>query len=153
MKPMYCLAFPLLLLASGSVAQPAGHPCASEVDREARLACYDRAFPPSPEVHEAARERAEAGFGLAAAKDPSRKGGRLDEDDPDRIQSRVTRVDNPGSSQRTFRLENGQAWTQTDARSAGLVRAGDTVEVRKGLMGGYLLVMPNGIAVRVRRTR
>lgn len=143
----------LLSMDMAAVAQAQTHPCASEPEAAARLACYDRAFPPPPEVHEAARERAESRFGLAAAREKEAGAAPVDARDPERIQSRVARIGNPGSAQRIFHLENGQAWIQADARSTGQVQPGDIVQVRKGLMGAYQLVMPNGVILRVRRTR
>jgi uncharacterized cupin superfamily protein len=53
---------------------------------------------------------------------------------------------------RSFNLENGQVWMQAESRSTGHVQAGDAVQVRKGLLGVYQLVMPNGVTLRVRRT-
>ncbi len=144
----------LVFAAAPLAAQPAGHACAMQPDPTARLACYDRAFPPPPEVQEAARQQAEAGFGLGSAKarqdvsEPVAVG-----EDADSMQARVERVDYHGGGLRVFVLENGQSWMQTDSRSMGHVQPGDQVLVRKGLMGGYLLVMPNGVAVRVKRLR
>jgi len=141
--------FPVaLLLASDVAAQAPTHACANEAEPAARLTCYDKAFPPPPEANEAARERAEARFGLKQADAASVEGR-----DPERIESRVTRIGNPGSAQRIFHLQNGQAWIQADARGTGQVQPGDTVQVRKGLLGAYQLVMPNGVVLRVRRTR
>jgi hypothetical protein len=149
-------ALPLLLLALALpvAAQPAGHACAGVANPAERLACYDRAFPPSPEVIEAASEQAQAEFGLDKPKDALRNPGQTPgQVDPDRIDSRVTGVSRGGDGQRVFTLENGQVWIQTDVRGSGHVQAGDTVQVRKAILGGYQLVMQNGVSVRVRRTR
>lgn len=144
----------LCFLALPLAAQPGSHPCASVVGASARLACYDRAFPPPPEVIEAAAEKAQADFGLDRPGnellDPGQTAGQAD---PERIESRVVKVDQVGGGQRRFSLENGQDWTQTDSRSGGHVQAGDVVQVRKAIFAGYHLVMPNGVIVRVRRTR
>ena len=47
-----------------TIAAEPGHACALVVDAGARLACYDKAFPLPPEVHEAAAKKAIDGFGL-----------------------------------------------------------------------------------------
>lgn len=150
---MRCLLLSLLgLFAPPLAAQQASHACASVAEPAARLACYDKTFPPPPEVIEAATEKAQADFGLNKPRDPLRNPGQsVEQADPGRIESRVTKVDHGG--QRSFHLENGQIWTQADSISSGHMQAGDTVQVRKGILGGYLLVMPNGVALRVRRTR
>lgn len=144
----------LVLAAAPLAAQQPGHACAMQPDPAARLACYDQAFPPPPEVREAARQQTEAGFGLGSAKAPQ-DGGELvtGGEGADSMRARVEKVDHLGGGLRVFVLENGQAWLQTDSRSMGHVQAGDQVLVRKGLMGGYLLVMPNGVALRVKRSR
>lgn len=148
--PKYRL--PLLFLSTLMAALPAtaqqpSHACALVPDAVERLACYDRAFPPPPEVVEAAEEKAAADFGLAPDKDQP-----LVQRQPERIEGRVAKVDYAGSI-RIVTLENGQAWTQTDARAGAHVKAGDVVQVRKAVLGGYTLVLPNGVSMRVRRTR
>lgn len=152
---MRCLLLPLLwLIAPPLAAQQATHSCANVAEPAARLACYDRAFPPPPEVIEAATEKAQADFGLDKPRGSLRNPGQTDEQaDPERIESRVAKVGHVREGQRIFTLENGQVWTQTDSRGGGHVQAGDVVQVRKGILSGYLLAMPNGVAVRVRRTR
>jgi hypothetical protein len=143
-----------MLAAAPLAAQQPGHACAMRSDPTARLACYDRAFPPPPEVREAARQQAEAGFGLEPAK-VGQDGSEpvAGAKDADSMQARVERVDYHGGGLRVFVLGNGQSWIQTDSRGTGHVQPGDQVQVRKGLVGGYLLVMPNGVSLRVKRTR
>lgn len=146
------LCLPLCLFALPAAAQPASHACATVADATARLACYDKAFPPPPEVIEEANEIAKASFGLDQPRDALRNPGATDaQADPERIESRIAEVDY--GAQRRFTLDNGQVWMQTDARSGGHVRPGDVVQVRKAILGGYTLVMPNGVTLRVRRTR
>lgn len=152
---MRCPFFLLLwLFALPLAAQPATHDCAGVAAPSARLACYDKAFPPLPEVIEAAVEKAQADFGLDNQREPLRSPGQTAEQaDPERIESRVVKVDYGSGGQRIFVLENGQVWAQTEARSSGHLQSGDPVQVRKAMLGGYHLVMPNGVSVRVRRTR
>lgn len=148
MSLLSCLALPVLAFA----ADP-GHPCASVADPAARLACYDEAFPPAPEVREAAVDQAREDFGLKreapALANPGQPASELD---PDRIESRVSKVvyHNGG---RTISLENGQSWRLTEATSRGHVNEGEVVVVRKGLMGNFMLVTAAGAGLRVRRVR
>lgn len=131
-------------------AEPA-HPCAPVLDPVERLACYDRAFPPPPEVHEAAARKAVDDFGRPPA--PQLANARpTDEADPERIQGKVARIVY-GQGTRTVTLDNGQAWMLTEATSRGPVAEGDTVAVRKGVMGNYILVTPAGVGLRARRVR
>lgn len=144
--PVLCLT--LFLIPVAAAAQPASHECAVVPDASARLACYDHAFPPPVETLQAASEKAQADFGLDAAE----QGPSLGPPQPERIQGAVAKVDQ-GRGVRVFTLDNGQVWTQTDPRTVGHVSPGDVVQVRKAILGGYTLVMPNGVSVRVRRTR
>lgn len=141
-------------IASPTAAQEATHACAGLPDPTARLACYDEAFPLAPGVVEAAMQLAEAGFGLDASTQRPRDGGMSGTpSDPGRLESRIERVSHGRGTERSFHLVNGQVWAQAEARSTGQVRAGDTVEVRKGLLGSYQLVTPAGVFLRVRRVR
>lgn len=143
----------LWLLALPVAAQQASHACANVGEPAARLACYDQAFPPPPEVIEAATEQAQADFGFNKPRDTLLNPGQaVEQADPERIESRVAKVAH-NNGQRVFTLENGQVWTQAESRSSGHVQAGEVVQVRKGMLGTYMLVMPNGVTLRVRRTR
>lgn len=143
----------VLVSPAWAIGAEGTHPCAVVVDPAARLGCYDKAFPPPPEVHEAAARKVVDEFGLdqgdarplASSQAPAVP-------DPDRIGGRVVEVDH-GNGRRRVVLDNGQAWTLTESNSAGPLRPGDEVQVRKGLMGSYLLRTPSGVTLRVRRTR
>jgi len=150
------MLFLLLWLGAPSfafAAGPAGHPCASVADPGARLACYDKAFPPPAEVLEAAARKGVDDFGLGEAPAALRNPGQAPEAaDPDSIAARVVQVDYGGGRRRIV-LDNGQAWILAESASAGPLRQGDDVRIRKGLMGGFLLTTPAGVSLRVRRTR
>jgi hypothetical protein len=148
----YCLLALLLLFALPLFAQQAPHACAEVADPAARLACYDKAFPPLPGVMEAAAEKAKADFGLHTSRESLRSSAPGAQPDQEQIEARVDKVDH-GAGQRSFQLENGQVWMQVEARSSGHVGVGDTVQVRKGVLGGFQLITPQGIALRVRRMR
>lgn len=149
-----------LLLASAlpgtTVAQPvAGHPCASTAEPAERLACYDRAFPPPPEVHQAATARAVEDFGLpqgTRAATPLRNPGQpTHEVEPDRIEVRVDRMESAGG-QRWLTFDNGQLWT-VPAGAAGALAPGDLVRITRGALGGHMLRTPGGVSLRARRVR
>ena len=147
---VFCmLSCPALAFA----AEP-GHPCALVVDPGDRLVCYDEAFPPPAEVHQAAAKKAIDEFGLGdRASTPGAPAQGLDANDPGSVVGLVAGVDYGSGGRRRVLLENGQAWTLTESSSAGPLKPGDEVLVRKGLMGSYLLRTPSGVSLRVRRTR
>lgn len=142
--------FSLLFFAPQLAAQQATHACSGVSEPAARLACYDKAFPPPPEVIAAVSEKAHAEFGLNKPRD---QGDGMEPASPERIESRVVKVDHGSNGQRSFTLENGQVWALTESRTGGHVNAGDVVQVRKGLMNGFQLVTPSGVLLRVRRVR
>lgn len=146
---LVALAFPGAILA-----QPvAEHPCASTPDPTGRLACYDRAFPPPPEVREAAAARAVEDFGLRQrsrdATPLANPGQPAHELEPDAIEARVNRVETTGG-RRWLTLDNGQRWT-VPAGASGALAAGDPVRITRGALGGHLLRTPGGVTLRARR--
>ena len=144
----------LWLVALPLAAQQPGHACAGLAAPAARLACYDKAFPPPPEVNEVAAARAQGAFGLDRPRESLRNPGQTAEQaDPERIESRVLKVDYAHNGQRSFSLANGHVWRQTESRSTGHVRVGDIVKVRKATLGSYMLMTPDGVGLRVSRAR
>lgn len=140
------------VLLAGAV-QSAEHPCAEVPDPEQRLACYDRAFPPSESVREAARQRVLDRFGRQEPPPPMRDPAAPPQaDEADRITSTITRVVHANGG-RTITLDNGQIWTLTEATMRGPTNEGDEVTVRKGAMGSYILVTAAGVGLRVKRVR
>lgn len=128
-----------------------GHTCASIARSTERLACYDRAFPPSEQARAAIARQAIEDFGMPArlASGPGQAG----EDTADRIEAKVVKVEYLASGERTLDLDNGQRWHVTEATSRGHLREGDGISVRKGVMGNYLLTTSAGVGLRARRVR
>ncbi len=143
-----------LLSPAGCVRAADSHPCARVAGAAERLACYDQAFPPPPDVREEEARRARQAFGMAPAQaraaGPDRAATPAE---PDRIEDRVAAVDYGSGGRRRISLENGQSWDVVDTTSSGPLRQGDQVVVRKGLLGGFLLTTPAGVSLRVRRSR
>lgn len=154
MPPTMMRLLPLLaLLAASPLRAQASHPCASVALPADRLACYDRAFPPPPQVREEAVRQAEADFGLDRKPPPLENPEQPAEAlDPDSVRGTVVSVTHQ-RNRRDITLDNGQVWATLEGGSKGHLRAGDTVELRRGLMGNYLLVTPAGSGLRVRRVR
>jgi hypothetical protein len=154
-NPRYWMLVGLMAGASATLAaaEPS-HPCARVADPAQRLACYDKAYPLAPGVLEQARQLARAAFGLERGKDVPRNPGQSQEEaDPDRVQGKVARVSHGNAGQRVITLDGGQTWITTEATTGAQMRPGDTVTLRKGLMGNYLLTTQGGGVVRVKRVR
>jgi hypothetical protein len=121
--------------AAGGVAALAAeqsHPCATILDDASRLACYDTAFgaPDSPR-NDAARREEKSNFSFSAVVSGlERRGDRF-----------------------VATLDNGQVWSQTETNTRIDIRVGDTVTIRRGALGSYLLSDGGGLATRVKRQR
>jgi len=48
-------------------------------------------------------------------------------------------------------LDNGQVWEQNEPMPSAIVRVGDTVTVKKAVLGSYTLVTASRVATKVRR--
>ncbi|TWT20917.1 hypothetical protein [Luteimonas wenzhouensis] len=153
--------FPVAIAFASMAYLPAGaagqdrssHPCAEIGDAATRLACYDRAFPPTEKAQEEAARGAVAAFGRERAREASGVDAvGANDAGPDQVQAVVTSVTYGPRQQRVIGLDNGQVWAQTESRSSGLVREGDTVTVRKAAFGTYML-STGSVALRVRRVR
>ncbi|HTU66234.1 MAG TPA: hypothetical protein VMF52_09800 [Steroidobacteraceae bacterium] len=136
----------LLLLMGTGVAAAADvritHPCASLGDREARLACYDAAFPPPTNATSSDREKE---FGKVKPPPPK--------DAVASVSAAVSQVERRKDGRFVATLDNGQVWSQSELQSQAVVAAGDTVTIKRALLGSFLLVTRDGIATRVKRVR
>ncbi|HET7204927.1 MAG TPA: hypothetical protein VFI92_16320 [Steroidobacteraceae bacterium] len=151
------------------VADDGTHRCASIANDQARLDCYDAAFG-RPAASSAAGMTAPAS-GVAASATPaptatakSREEFGLSEVDkrarnpqqdvePASITAQVAKLGRRPTGETIVSLADGQVWTQIESENRSRVKVGDTVTIRKGTLGSYLLVGPDGIAVRVRRVK
>lgn len=145
-------AFCLAIWADAGAAQTATHACASVAEPARRLACYDQAFPPPPEAKAEMASQARDAFGLDNGGERLRNPVADSAADPQDIEAVLARLDYNGSL-RTFTLDNGQVWVQTDGVGSGNVKVGEKVRIRKAMLGSYMLVMPSGVALRVKRKR
>ena len=50
-------------------------------------------------------------------------------------------------------LDNGQTWRQINGSTPFAPKAGDRITVRRGAFGSFLMDVPNGPALRVRRVK
>lgn len=152
---IFHIALGVALLASGSAAAQIDSfkACASISDGNKRLACYDSALA-AVDAEAAAklaeqRRAAEIAAAKAAEEAKVRKeqerlaafgaasGAKADgEEEVKEVSAAVAEL-RDGVTGYVVTLDNGQVWRQTEARTLPPVRVGDTVTIRKGLMGGY----------------
>jgi hypothetical protein len=137
--------------AQGAEPARSAHPCAAVVDPSERLACYDAAFPPA--VAETAADRVREDFGLSRAEIRERSPALARAVPPGRIEAAVVAVSGPRGAGRTFALDNGQVWRQSESSVLGDVDAGDRIAIRKASFGTYLLITPGRVALRVKRVK
>ena len=151
------------LIGAGPVAAEQGaaiaHPCASIQNDAQRLACYDSAFG-RPNAAAVAAPAAKVvvtnpvdEFGLSEAAKRARDPEKAKETMPEQISAMVTKVSRRPTGELVVTLESGQVWVQTETVSKAMVKPGDTVTIKKGALGSYLLVSANRVATSVRRLR
>lgn len=146
----------VLLANVGASAQIEGFKaCATIADGGKRLACYDSALAAADGDAAARlaeqRRAAELAAAKAAAEAKARqeqeqlaafgsestpKGEKAREEAIKQISATITEIAS-GVTGLVITLDNGQVWRQTESRALPPVRAGDTVTIRRGLLGSY----------------
>lgn len=161
--PLVPLVASLLVgAACGAVSAQATHPCAELSDAPRRLACYDRAFPPSPALPTAstpstAAAASDSPDARAPSTSPAENFGLPKKAEPTldeqllRITAVVTRIDQNSRGERSFQLNNGQRWAQAESGRLVAVAEGAAVTIERAAFGGFRLVTPAGAGLRVRR--
>lgn len=163
----------ILSICAGAVlALPAGyaratddpHKCVTVADDAARLACYDRAFGRTPAAKAAPSAQATAPVGSTAptatgsasefglseaqrqAKDPARAAS-----SPESISAKAISVRWRKYGEFVVTLDNGQVWEQLEPMPSAVVKVGDSVTIKKGWLGSYMLVTAGRVGTKVRR--
>lgn len=143
--------------ASSTRAAESGPKACSTLSNDTdRLACYDKLFGRSAGIESATakpeREKAPAPqFGLNTAA--IERANPESEKAPTSISDTVSKLELLRDGRFVATLANGQVWTQTEIDSQAHVAVGDTVSVRRGAFGSYLLVTKDGVATRTKRVR
>jgi hypothetical protein len=131
-------------------ADTATHSCASVRDDAERLACYDQAFG-KPAVPAAAAPKKQFGF---TQQEVARKNGQPSESEgPASVSAAIKALHRLHDGKFVVTLDNSQVWAQSEFNSQADVAIGDTITVRRGALGSYLLVTKAGIGTRVRRVK
>jgi len=142
------LALGVLCPASWA-AEAAKHPCTNVRDNTDRLACYDQAFGKPAEPVAAP----ETQFGYTEQEAKRQSGKPEEPEGPKSISAAVTSLDRQRDGKFVVTLDNAQVWSQSEHNSQADVAVGDTVTVRRGALGSYLLVTKAGIGTRVKRVK
>lgn len=169
-----CIPFVLLMVPAALPAQNSGaargvemfNQCAEVANDAERLACFDRvtremrAAPradgpaaaatttrPMTPQQSARQEREDFGFNQQRVREERAQPEPLKE-----ITSRVAAAKVVGPGYWTFLLEDGAIWQMSELDSSFRPpNAGQTVRVRRGMMGGFLLDTRGQASVRVKR--
>lgn len=73
--------------------------------------------------------------------------------EPDQIVARVKAVASKPRGEYRITLEDGQVWEETQHSSNNLApNVGETVTIKRGMLGSYFLSHSAGLALRVKRT-
>ena len=139
--------------------------CPEIPDKQERLECFDREFPTKEKaIREQAGEtsvtpdakkskdvekvRREVEPRLAKTGKERNTRGLFDWSEGEEFKTEIAAI-RAGSNQRmVFRLTNGQIWMQSSPRSLPF-KEGDSVVIKTGIIGGYIMRSTTGISSRV----
>lgn len=160
----------LVALATPAAAQTADTPeslqqvyaCAQISGEAERLACYDAAVGRMREAQTRgdlvavdrvqAQEIGRDSFGFSLPSVTRMLGINDSENMPDRMEFEVAQVNFRRDGKVALTMTNGQVWEQVDGAPPRRIRAGIPVTVRRAAMGSFLMTLPSGPALRVRRS-
>jgi hypothetical protein len=152
--------------------------CALIENARERLTCYDRTFPigiraPLPQISseviaapqardsqtssavpqvQAPTTAVDDTPATASPTDEWNSSGMFSSDDYVEFTATVNAVRDKGQQRMVFLLDNGQIWMQSSPRSVP-IRQGDSVTVKSGKIGGYIMRSENKVSTRVHRIK
>jgi hypothetical protein len=145
-----------LALAQGAVP-PEFVTCSRIQKNGERLACYDRAlaYLSQPSEQQTSAPTAATTFGLQASvpQPPAAAAKDAGGEDVSSITARVTEVTTDREGKRLVTLDNGQAWREVSKSSFVSLKAGDEVTISRAALGSFVMSVPNGRPLRVRRVK
>ena len=139
----------LMLVASAAEAQGSSPQDLLACDKikkaDDRLACFNTIVEKLKESPDAFKRSSGSGArGRDAGKSGSSSGfgsSSLPKNTPNRIVAKVKRYWQNYYGKWHFYLENGQIWKETSGSHMRLTRKVEEVKIKKGIMGGYLIVI------------
>jgi len=157
-KELFSIAMGMALIASTKIliaAEDAKHPCAQVRDNTERLACYDQAFGHAADSVAAAATAAAPNeqFGFTEKELARNIGQSAPSAAPESVTAAITSLVRRHDGKFVVTLDNAQVWAQSEFNSQADVEIGDSVTVRRGALGSYLLVTKAKIGTRVKRVK
>jgi hypothetical protein len=120
--------------------------CAGIDDAAKRHACFDVL---TPEL----RGAPEKAFGERSVKSSSEQ-TKIVPVEPDKVSLKVSAITRGADGGMSFTMENGQVWTQTEAKTlAGYGKGPWNAEIRKAMGGSFLMQVNGGGSIRVKRVK
>ncbi len=136
--------------------------CRSQTDETARLRCYDLAAGALTEAsaqgkivvldQEQARTTRRSLFGFHLPKLPLFSGDASAESDPDELTAKITSVRAMPNGRWQMKIEGGALWETTEVSSVvNDPRAGNTLLIKRGPLGSYMVRIEGQRALRAKR--
>ena len=172
---MLCVFTPL---ASAQVLPASVLACVQETDSARRLACYDREVlrlapaaakrmpaeppssaslesaapntPPAADISPVLSDSPEHQFGMTGQL--QRKEG-TQPPQVDKLSVRIAALSYKPRGEAIVTLENSQVWEEADAESHLPLHVGDTVTIRRGVLGAFYMSSDKVLGLRVKRVR
>jgi hypothetical protein len=69
------------------------------------------------------------------------------------LTARVSEVSASRDGMKTIKLDNGQTWRQITGSNAVFLEVGDPITVKRGALNSFIMHVPNGGPLRVRRIK
>jgi hypothetical protein len=132
--------------------------CAGIQKNGERLACYDRAiaYLSQPTGQQAPAPSPEGSFGLQASVPQPPAAAAVDKskgDDVSSITARIAEVATDREGKKVMTLDNGQTWREVSKSSFVSLKMGDEVTISRAAFGSFMMSVPNGSPLRVRRVK
>ncbi|MEO6186694.1 MAG: hypothetical protein ABIP38_01940 [Steroidobacteraceae bacterium] len=127
------------------------HRCAEQIDDAQRLACYDAEYgkPGNGAANGAAATRTQVVQPPDAR--PVENRSRTRKSVPDLSTASVTALSTFPDGRFRATLDNGNIWTQLEPDRAAVLAVGDKVNIKKALLGSFLMTTPAGVVTRVKQ--
>ena len=144
-----------LIVTSGILfaADEVQHPCAHVRDDTDRLACYDQAFGKPAAAAAATAAAPQEQFGFTEKELARNTGQSAVSAAAESVTAAITSLVRRHDGKFVVTLDNAQVWAQSEFNSQADVEIGDSVTVRRGALGSYLLVTKAKIGTRVKRVK
>jgi hypothetical protein len=132
--------------------------CARIQKNSERLVCYDNAiaYLRQPTEQQTSAPSAEGSFGLQASVPQPPSAARVEGSKGDEVSSitaRVTEMTSDREGKKAVTLDNGQTWREVTQSSFLALDVGDEVTINRAALGSFMMSVPNGRPIRVRRVK